>query len=85
MVFQLGFQLGDFGSDQGYCVGRGSACFVDFEEVLVAEYGGEVPDLGPGDWRHSLAIPCGDGLDEVESTLVEAHQGHGGVFCAHIF
>ena len=73
LLSQLGFKPGDLGSDQMYCIGRSSACFEDFEEVLVAEYGGEVPDLGLGKWSHSLAIPCGDGLDKVESALVKAH------------
>ena len=85
LIFQIGFQPGDFISDQGYCVGRGSASFEDFEEVLVAEDRSEVSDLTRGEECRSLAISCGDSLNEVESAWVEAYLGHGRVFRAHVF
>ena len=50
LVFQLGFQPGNLDSDLRYCVGRGSACFEDFEEVLAAEDRDEVSDLSRGEW-----------------------------------
>ena len=85
LVFQLGFQPGDFSMHQGYCVGHGSARFGEFEEVLIAEDRSEVSDLSRGEWCRSLAIPCGDGLNEVEGGLVEAYYDHGRVFNAHVF
>ena len=85
LVFQIGFQPGDLDSDLRYCVGCGSACFEDFEEVLAAEDCGEVSDVGRGESCRSLAFPCGNGLDEVKGALVETHDGHAGVFCAHVF
>ena len=49
LVFQLALQPSNPNSDLGYCVGRGSARFEDFEEVLAAEDRGEVPDLSRGE------------------------------------
>ena len=73
LVFQLGFKPCDFGSDQGYRVDRSSACFEGFEEVLVADDRREVSDMSRGEWCRCLAIPCGDGLDEVNGALVEGY------------
>ena len=85
LVFQLGFQPGYLDSDLRYCVACVSACFEDFEEVLAAEDRGEVSDLRRGEWCRSMAFSCGNGLDEVKGALVETHDGHAGVFCAHDF
>ena len=66
-------QPGEIAMYAWYCVARSSPCFECLEQVLAVEYPGEVLDLSRCEWRHSLAIPCGDGLDEVEGALVEAH------------
>ena len=73
LVFQLGFQPSDVRLDQRYSISPGSARFEDFEEVFVAEDHGEVSDMSRGEWCHSLAIPCGDGRNEVEAVLVDTH------------